>query len=226
MKRQEGRILREKARQLRWEGKSLNEIVELLSVAKSTLSGWVRDIELTPEQVEALKQNQRLYGAQNKGAGANRKKARDERQSYHELGREHARNGSRLHLTGCMLYWAEGAKKRNVTYFVSSDPNMMLIFMRFLREEMGVIDDICRIHIHCHTYNSSEIRRIERYWLDLLQLPDSCLRKTQIKQGSNTRKNVLENGVCGLAVYSTELTHRIYGAIQEYGGFDNPDWLF
>ena len=125
-----------------------------------------------------------------------------------------------------MLYWAEGAKKRNVTYFVNSDPNMMLVFKRFLREEMDVDDENCRIHIHCHTHDSREIQRIERYWLDLLQLPDSCLRKTQIKQGSNSRKNILENGVCGLAVYSTELTHRIYGAIQEYGGFDNPDWLF
>jgi hypothetical protein len=70
------------------------------------------------------------------------------------------------------------------------------------------------------------MQRIEQYWLQLLQLPESALSKTQIKKGSNTRKNILENGICSIRVYSTQLTHHIFGAIQEYAGFDNPDWLF
>ncbi len=131
-----------------------------------------------------------------------------------------------LHAIACMLYWAEGAKKRNIVYFVNSDPHMLNLFMRFLREETTVEDSAIRIHIHCHTHDPLEIERIERYWLDLLDLPNSCLRKTQIKKGSTTRKNRLEHGVCGIRVNSTELAQQIYGAIQEYGGFENPDWLF
>jgi hypothetical protein len=45
------------------------------------------------------------------------------------------------------------------------------------------------------------------------------------KRGSDTRRNILANGVCTVRVYSTELTQHIYGAIQEYGGFERPEWL-
>ncbi|MAS34610.1 MAG: hypothetical protein CL610_11420 [Anaerolineaceae bacterium] len=125
-----------------------------------------------------------------------------------------------------MLYWAEGAKARNAVYFANSDPDMMLLFKRFLCEELRVVEADIRLLIHCHTDNKTEIHRIENYWLSLLQLPASALNKTQIKQGSHTRKNILPNGICSLRVFNTELTHHIYGAIQEYGGFDNPAWLF
>lgn len=127
---------------------------------------------------------------------------------------------------GCMLFWAEGAKKRNRIQFSNSDPNMILLFMRFLRDELNVQDSEFSIHIHCHDEAVSEIHRIESYWLDLLKLPASSLMKTYIKDGSDSRMNVLENGVCSIYVYRTDLTMMLFGAIQEYGGFDNPDWLF
>lgn len=221
------RMLREEARRLRHEeGRSIGDIALVLNVSKSTVSTWVRDIELTKEQIDALKMNQHRYGAQNRGARANHARAKSKRERHQQTGREQARKGSLLHAIGCMLYWAEGAKRRNTLYFVNSDPHMLLLFMRFLREEMQIDDDVCRVFIHCHTQDVDEIRRIEQYWLNLLGLSPSCLRKTQVKQGSKTRKNILENGVCGIGINNTELTHQIYGAIQEYGGFENPDWLF
>jgi transcriptional regulator with XRE-family HTH domain len=221
------RGLRDEARRLRREeGVSVRKIAIRLGVSKSSVSLWVRDIVLTQAQIEGLKANQHRYGAQNKGARTNSEKFRKQRLAYQQAGRERARTGSRLHLMGCMLYWAEGAKKKNAVYFVNSDPNMMLLFLRFLREEMFIANEAMAVHIHCHTHDPEEIRRIEAYWLDLLRLPKSCLRKTQIKKGSDTRRNIHVNGVCGVAVNNTELTHHIYGAIQEYGGFENPAWLY
>jgi hypothetical protein len=58
------------------------------------------------------------------------------------------------------------------------------------------------------------------------QLPTSCLEKVHIKQGSNSRKNRLINGICAIRIYRTAITQHIFGAIQEYGGFENEDWLF
>ena len=217
---------REAARQMRMDGASVRDIAQQLGVSKGSVSTWVRDIELTDVQVATLKAGQYRYGAQNKGARVNREKFFDQRQVFQEAGRERARGGSRLHLTGCMLYWAEGAKRKNSVYFVNSDPHMLLLFVRFLREEFDLPDEEMSITIHCHYDELIEQRRIEQNWLDLLCLPVTCLRKSQVKKGSDTRKNILVNGVCGLRVNSTELTHHIYGAIQEYGGFDNPEWLF
>jgi hypothetical protein len=223
MKRQ----TREQARQLRLQGISVRDIAKTLSVSRGSVSLWVRDIELSDAQVAALKDQQRQWGAGNAGGQANYRIFREKRIAYQEAGRAKAREGSHLHLIGCMLYWAEGAKvKRNSVHFVNSDPNMLLLFIEFLREEMRVRDEDFRLQIHCHTHDEAEIERIEHYWTSLLHLPDACLQKTQVKKGGDSRKNRLENGVCALQVHNTELVQHIYGAIQEYGGFDNPDWLF
>jgi predicted transcriptional regulator len=220
------KAIREQARLLRQQGRSVREITRLLGVSKSSVSNWVRDIELTPVQIETLRANQRKYSGQNAGAKMNQKRAKEQRLQYQEAGRKKARQNSKLHLIGCMLYWAEGAKARNGIYFANSDPDMMRLFIRFLREELGVADYRISLLIHCHTDAPDEVRRIEQYWLETLNLPASALNKTQVKTGSLTRKNILEYGVCSIRVYCTELTHHIYGAIQEYGGFENPDWLF
>jgi hypothetical protein len=104
---------------------------------------------------------------------------------------------------------------------------MASLFIRFLREEMQIPNENIAIFIHCHYPDTLEQRRIEQYWLQLLGLQETCLRKTQVKKGSDTRKNILINGVCGISVArSTRLAQHIYGAIQEYAGFDNPAWLF
>ncbi|NJO84648.1 MAG: hypothetical protein HC828_19025 [Blastochloris sp.] len=144
-----------------------------------------------------------------------------------EAGRVKAREGSLLHAMGCMLYWAEGAKDRNQLNFVNSNSGMMLMFVRFLKEEMGVNPQTeIAIRIHCHSNEPTEMQRVEQYWLSLLSLPQEALRKTIFKQGSVTSKKVLPNGVCSIRVKrSTYLTQHIFGAVQEYSKYEMPELL-
>ena len=71
--------------------------------------------------------------------------------------------------------------------------------------------------------------QIEAHWLDGLGLPRSVLRKHMINHtptsSSGRAKNRLVYGVCSLRLGSTQVLQHIYGAIQEYGGFDEPRWL-
>ena len=73
------------------------------------------------------------------------------------------------------------------------------------------------------------IEEIERHWLDQLDLPESSLRKHTLNHmptsSSGRAKNKLPYGVCTLRVHNTWMLHHIYGAIQEYGAFDEPAWL-
>lgn len=220
------REVREKARDMRRQGLSVRNIARLLDVSKGSVSVWVRDIGLLPEQLQALKENQRRYAAQNRGARANRAKFRNLRLSYQEAGRVKAREGHPLHLAGCMLFWAEGAKDSNRLYFVNSDANMLCLFMRFLREELAIQEHQMKLYVHCHTTDADQQCRIAAYWLDLLNLPETCFQKVLVKKGSETSRNVLPNGICSVRVYNVKVIQHIYGAIQEYAGFDNPDWLF
>lgn len=215
---------RKKARELRKLGWSYREIINELGVAKSSVSLWCRDVKLTDEQYAALKQQQKQMGDTNQGAKHNRRVALEQRRAYQQKGREKAREMSKLHIIGCMLYWAEGTKQRNTLEFVNSDPHMIEIFVRFLREELFVINKDFKVRIHCHDAN--KVTELENYWLGLLGLSRQVLIKTYVKTSSQTRYNRLENGVCTLRVESTEIIQHIFGAIQEYGGFENEDWLF
>lgn len=128
-----------------------------------------------------------------------------------------------------MLYWAEGAKGRNSVHFANSDVPMVVVFTRFLKQSLGVTGERIRLSINVYTNNGLQIDEIERHWLTELQLPRSCVRKHMLNHmptsSSGQAKNRLIYGVCSLRLGSTHVLQHIYGAIQEYGGFEEPRWL-
>jgi hypothetical protein len=128
-----------------------------------------------------------------------------------------------------MLYWAEGTKGRHAIAFSNSDPHMLRLFRRFLTESLAIERDGIRLSINVYTNNGLDIEEIERYWLDLLDLPRTSVRKHTTNHmptsSSGRARNKLPYGVCTLRVQSTWLLQHIYGAIQEYAGFREPRWL-
>jgi hypothetical protein len=128
-----------------------------------------------------------------------------------------------------MLYWAEGAKARNQVKFANSDANMLRLFRDFLVRCMGVDPQSISLRINVYTNNGLSIEQIEGHWLSLLDLPRSCLRKHALNHtptsSSGRSKRRLPYGVCTLTVSKTEVVQHIFGAIQEYGRFDEPKWL-
>jgi len=80
--------------------------------------------------------------------------------------------------------------------------------------------------LNVYTTNGLTIEEIERYWLELLELPDSCVRNHTLNHfptsSSGKAKNKLPFGVCALMVHCSRVVQHIYGAIQEYGDFDEP----
>jgi len=128
-----------------------------------------------------------------------------------------------------MLYWAEGAKRRNTIQFTNSDPHMLVFFRKFLVEAMAIEPDEIVMSLNVYTNNGMAIDEIERYWLDLLELPARSVRKHMLNHlptsSSGRARNKLPYGVVTLNVHSTWMLQHIYGAIQEYAGFDEPAWL-
>jgi hypothetical protein len=45
------------------------------------------------------------------------------------------------------------------------------------------------------------------------------------KYSKKKRLNKLPYGTCRVAVSRTRIVQSLYGAIQEIGGFDRPEWL-
>jgi transcriptional regulator with XRE-family HTH domain len=172
---------REEARRLRREeGLAIRVIAERLGVAKSSVSAWTRDISLTEEQHERLRQANPIYNQQLRGQEGRRASARAVRLAAQEHGREVARRGDPLHLLGC------------------------------------------------HLNNGLSLDEIETWWLAQLELPITSLRTATVNRPSSAsrwRRNVYVYGTASVRVDSTFLVQSIYGAIQEYGGFERPAWL-
>ena len=202
----------------------MKDIARLLDVSLSSVSLWVRDIELEDVQQASL----RSRAARRRGQ-ASAEWARAHRRAAQESGRRAARRGDPLHIAGCMLFWAEGAKARNAVVFTNSDPVMVGFFARFLRECFAVPD--AKIKIACNLFGDHVGRKneVEDFWLEAARLPRSQLRKSTVnvysKHSKKKRRNKLPYGTCGLVVNDTALVQAIYGAIQEYAGFDRPEWL-
>ena len=126
-------VERELARALRRdEGASIKEIARRVGVSISSVSHWVRDIELTPEQHAQLLLRNPAYNRQRSGTWIQAARRRTEREACQNGGRARARDGDVSFVAGCMLYWAEGAKDRNQLQFANSDPEMVRFFVDFL----------------------------------------------------------------------------------------------
>ena len=210
------------------DGTPIKAIAAALGVSASSVSRWVRDIELTEEQHARLREANPIYNAQLRGRAGRSRSERERRVLAQAHGRRLARAGDALHRQGCMLYWAEGSKTRNVVAFTNSDADMMRVFLRFLRECYAVPDERVALAVNCHLNNGLALEDIERWWLLTLGLPAASLRASSVNrlsQASSGRRNTLPYGTARLAVYSTQIVQSIYGAIQEYAGIERPEWL-
>jgi hypothetical protein len=219
---------RELAREIRrTEGASIKVIARRTGAAQSSISRWVRDIELTDEQRVSLRVA--AYNGHVKGRTMNSALRREARVLAQEDGRYLARQGDPLHVAGCMLYWAEGAKTRNQLRFSNSDPEMARFFVRFLRTYFALRDEDIRLTCNLFADHLSRQREIEEFWLDTLGLPDSCLCKSTVnvysKYSKKKRTNKLPYGTCRIVVSRTRVVQSIFGSIQEYAGFCRDDWL-
>ena len=223
--------LRARARELRREhGLSVRCIARTLGVSLSTASTWVRDIELTAEQRRALHEAHQGPDAVARRNSAWIERRRAERARAQAEGRAAARRGDPLHLAGCMLYWAEGAKDRNQLCFANSDPAMIRMFCAFLRGPLGVPDERITIRVNAYTGNGLDERAIERFWLEQCELPPSQLRRSTFNcrpsSSRASREGKLPYGVCTIKVTrSTAVLQQIYGAIQEYARVEGERWL-
>jgi hypothetical protein len=220
---------RELARALRAEGRSIREITRLVGVSKSSVSLWVRDIELTSEQHDALRERNIIYDRQRLGNKIWSARCRERRVAWQTEGRMLARRGPAEFAAGCMLYWAEGSKTRNVAQMTNSDPEVLRFFARFLRRYFAVTDEQFALTCNLFADHLARQREVEQFWLEALELPRSCLRKsivnTYSKYSQKKRKNMLPYGTSRVSVCRTQIVQTIFGAIQEYGGFDRPAWL-
>lgn len=198
---------------LRKKGKSYSEIRKKIKVSKSTLTAWLRDIELSPSQKKRLFVTLR----QQNGYRLARSRRDNKRKEVKRIVSE-AKNqiplllGNPLFISGLMLYWAEGDKsdEREVVKFSNSDSRMIAFMMRWFREICGVKENKFRIALHIHKLHCRP--EIEKYWSKISHIHKNQFHKTQIKPTSlKHRRNKLYDGTCAIIINDRSLFRKIKG---------------
>ncbi|MBI2669973.1 MAG: hypothetical protein HYX20_02440 [Candidatus Yanofskybacteria bacterium] len=178
---------------MRKRGFSYSEILKKVPVAKSTLSLWLKSVNLSREQKQRL--TQKKLDAMKRGwikVHQNRvEKTKIIRESaIADVGRISKKD---LWLIGSVLYWAEGTKekKHSVSQQVSfnnSDPLMIRIFLKWLKESVGIKLEEIGYEIYIHENSKNNVANVIDYWENIVE---AKINKTYFKKNklSKYRKN-------------------------------------
>lgn len=205
---------RDLARRLRSQGYSHAEIRAIVPVGKGTLTGWLKDIELTHDQKQRIlaKEADARGRAQLTGAWRNREKSLERIRKAIMTARTELsqRISDPLFLTGVVLYWAEGAKTTRCFHFMNSDPGAIRTMVKWLRDCAGVPKEKIVVSVQVHRVYAD--KGFDRFWVKVTGLPRAQFRSPVFKPTPHeVKKNPSYMGCCRLSVYSSELFWKLRG---------------
>ncbi|MEK7510632.1 MAG: hypothetical protein AAB582_00115 [Patescibacteria group bacterium] len=174
---------KEKAILLRKQGMSYKDILAQIPVAKSSLSMWLQDLPLTEEEKHNLKR--RKDGNISRGrirAATSLHRLREARDSdlYEICRKEFAQFAhDPFFQVGISLYWAEGAKRSSNFGFTNSDPEMVMVMIRWINKYLDIKTSDLRLRLYTHRPFASENQ--EEYWAKETGIPRQNFGKTVYK---------------------------------------------
>lgn len=120
-----------------------------------------------------------------------------------------------LRTAGIMLYWAEGGKSGNVVKFTNSDPEMVRIFLKFLRIICGIDKD--RLKALIHIYPDHDEKKLLSLWVKKTGIPKEHFYKSYLHQGKpGTYKNKSRYGTLAISYPDKRLLEIILKWIDGY----------
>jgi hypothetical protein len=170
------------------------QIASELSVSKSSVSLWVRDLP-RPEPLSYEECRRRAAEGVRRYWAAERPVREAERQAARAAAAAQIGplNDREVLIARAIAYWCEGAKNKpyrrgDQVLFMNSDPALIRFYLRFLSVagiEPGRLR--CRVQIH----ESADIEAARRFWLDVTGLEASQFRRPALKRHNprTVRKN-------------------------------------
>jgi hypothetical protein len=197
---------------LRKKGWSYSEIVKELKVAKGTLSGWLKDVFLSDQQLSAL--NDRLTDKISRGrlqasiALRARRMVR-ERDVFLEAEKEFDRFiRDPFFGIGLSLYWAEGAKKNTYFAFMNSDPAMHVLMRKWIKIFLKIEDTAQKYRLYIHEPYKHE--NCESYWAKILGVKEESLQRTIYKPTPHkVKKNLDYKGCLRLSITRIDVLRKV-----------------
>lgn len=195
----------------------MNEITRELGVAKSSVSLWTGDIELTSLQKLKLSEHGRSVESVERRRCARLSNERARRRVHFDKAITEVENVSKkdLFFLGTALYWGEGSKtSRGTVNFTNSDPRSVQVMMRYFKEVCDVPASKFRGHVILHPH--LDARKAERYWSQISGISTTRFHKTSMQhnKASLNKKDSLPFGTFSIGIYDTVLHLQIMGWLE------------
>lgn len=206
------------ALEYRKQGMSIGDIATRLTVSKSTVSLWVRDTVLDNKARIKLSLKNSSNEVTEKRRSSRLRTENDKKENAYKLAGRHINSISKqeLRFLALGIYWGEGGKVQKGSVRISnSDPEIILIIMKFFREHCLVEDGKFRALIHTHS--KTQVESAEVYWSNLIKIPRKQFYKTYIqknKVGVGKRKT-LPYGTLDVYIPDVKLFYEIIGQIKK-----------
>jgi predicted transcriptional regulator len=213
----------QEAIKLRFKGEGYGTIAKSLGVSKSSVSGWCKNLKL-PRAIQKIIEA-KTKASHTQLAFYNQQKHQRVQEENKKIREETIKQISSLSkndllLIGATLFWAEGYKRAEYlrspyVSFSNSDPDMVALFMRFLREILKVSEEKFTPYIHIHP-NVNETKAIN-FWAKTAHIPKKKFRITrQVSRASKGKRpfNSLPYGTIDIRVRSRQNFYQIRGLLD------------
>jgi hypothetical protein len=121
----------------------------------------------------------------------------------------------KLKIAGIMLYWAEGTLKGNTIDFTNSNPEMIKVFLKFLREVCGIKEE--RLRVYLYAYPCHKLEELKTYWRNITKVSLRQFTKPYIRNSNlNLSNRKLPYGLIHIRYNDKKLLEIIRSWIKEY----------
>jgi transcriptional regulator with XRE-family HTH domain len=196
-----------RARDLRAQGWTYNEICAELKVSKSSVSLWCRDVPVDQVVWARKLRESRRFGARTRINSL----ARRRQEQIDQLRSEGTERIGRLSeeaflVAGVALYAGEGAKTDGAVKFANSDPRMIVFFIAWLRHFFKVDESRLRLRLYLHI--GLDLEAAEVFWSDLTGIPTEQFTKAYRAVADPSIRRSKHPMGCPSVSYSCSETHR------------------
>jgi transcriptional regulator with XRE-family HTH domain len=189
----------QRARELRAQAWTLQDIATELEVSKSSVSLWVRDVAFTPNP-------RRRTRAPRPSSLHLRKLAEIARCNDEGVALIGTLTERELLVLGAALYLGEGFKRDGGVGMANTDAGVLIAFVAWLRRFFDI--DETRLRVRLYLHEGLDLEHAEAQWSALLGIPRSQFRRPYRASADPTRRHSKHVLGCPAVTYSCSYTHR------------------
>ncbi|MEK7660047.1 MAG: hypothetical protein AAB343_02480 [Patescibacteria group bacterium] len=190
------------------------KIIGLYTEQKLSVQQIAEALKMTPYRVRTTLIDSKISRRDTSAAARELHRTKHHKKA-HSVKVNMSREETLLSVAGIMLYWGEGTKSGTSVALSNSDPDLILLFVRFLRKICGI--DETRLRILMHYYPHQSERELKEFWARTVQIPLTQFSKSRIHNTSRgSYKRLSAYGTVSVRYSDVLLLDRLNYWIDEY----------